>query len=105
MLQAVDIYRLTGYIDTQAYLLVIQFHDPSKDNYTLFQKWLEMAESNAKYELKRKMLKNPTLKKLFDWKEDWARTLYNFRIAVKDGNLDMVKYLLKSGKSILLTWI
>ena len=97
--ESVEIASLYGLPADKAIQWAYQYHDPSKDDYSILLKWLEMKPSEAKYRIKDKMLMNPTLKKLLDWNGEAG--LYpcraNFIRAVDEESLDMVKYFIARG--------
>ena len=71
-----------------------RYHDPYKDGYSFFKKWKKMKDSSDKDILKKKMLKNPTYKRLLEWKGRFTPDRENLIIAIGQGNLDMVKYFI-----------
>ena len=83
--------------DGHSFLWAYRFHDPSKYKYSLFQDWLEMEDSRDKTELKDKMILNPKLRSLLNWKGGYDSTPDNFRRAVIERNPDMIEYFIARG--------
>ena len=83
----------------QAKKWAIKYHDPDKDRYSIFDEWDNIKDPLKKKQSKKEMLENPKLKKIFQWggEEGLNPSYNNFKIAIKDGNLYMVKYFIARG--------
>ena len=88
-----------GIPDDQVELWAIINHDPYKDGYSVLQILREMKDPIKIRELESKMLKNPILRKIMEWglKRGLEPSYKNFMLALKDGDLDMVKFFIAKG--------
>ena len=94
--ESVEIASRKGLPADKAYQWAIINHDPTKDEYSIVQEWLEMEESSDKDELMEQMMQNPTLKKVLGV----APTYENVFRAVLEGNIDNFKYWIVRGFSL-----
>ena len=71
--------------------------DPSKDDFSIVKYWAQIKRPKDKDAFKKKMLKNPTLKELFEWKEGLNPSVDNLYNEIQERNLEKVKFLFATG--------
>ena len=90
---SVEMAKQNGATEDQAKLWAYQHHDPYLDGYSIILKWLQNEATGAKNKMFKKMLKNPTLKKILEWEGGLDHSRANLIRAIQKGELDVIKYL------------